>query len=737
MAVNAALANEVWLRYQYIRDNGHLDYVHKAKKCEDFFAGLQWDTSDLALLKAQKRPALTINKILSTISNVLGEQIYNRTQIAFRPRKGPAGQELADTLTKVFRQISDNNQLEWKRSDVFADGVVTSRGFFDLRLAFTDSLMGEIQIEQLNPKNVLVDPDGEEYDPDKWSDVFVTKWMSPDQIELLYNKEAADDLRNITESFWPYGYDSIDRDRDRFGTPRAVTYGQAGVLLPSVRNVRVIERQWKKIDKVEHFANLRMGDLRPVPASWDDNKIAQYLADSQGDVVVITKAVPRIRWTVIADKHVLHDDWSPYKHFTVVPYFPYFRRGRTVGLVENLLGPQELLNKVSSQELHVVNTTANSGWKVKTGSLKNMSLAELEQRGSQTGLVMELDDIDAAEKITPNATPTGLDRITYKAEEHIKNISGVTDYRMGNAREDVSAKAVKSNQAASSVTTAKVLDNLMRTDYILARNILDLVQEYYTEERVLHIVTDRMTNRSEEVTINQVDPESGQIYNDLTVGEYDVVVTTQPERDQLEDSQFDQALALREQQIMIPDKYIIQSSRLKDKADIIKDMQAQAESEEALAQKALEQRGQEAEVAKVEGEAAAKHADAQKKMSEANQPNDQNAEFVAKMQELQQEYELEVAKMQHQMQLERQKLEMELELERMKVQAKLQMEQELMAGKKRLQDAQVTATEAQAAATIKTADAKAEAMKQAPEAAAKGGAADGEKPANDGAKPDA
>ena len=84
----------------------------------------------------------------------------------------------------------------------------------------------------------------------------------------------------------------------------------------------------------------------------------------------------------------------------------------------------ELLNKVSSQELHVVNTTANFGWKVKRNALQNMSVGELEQRGAQTGLVLGLDELVNAEKIQPNQTPSGLDRISYKAEEHIKSISG-------------------------------------------------------------------------------------------------------------------------------------------------------------------------------------------------------------------------------------------------------------------------------------------------------------------------
>jgi hypothetical protein len=298
----------------------------------------------------------------------------------------------------------------------------------------------------------------------------------------------------------------------------------------------------------------------------------------------------------------------------------------------------------------------------------------------------------------------------------------------------VSAKAVAKNQAASSATTAKIMDNLQRTDYILARNILDIVQEFYSEERIINVVTDRLLNQTEQLTVNQM-TESG-VLNDLTIGEYDVIVTTQPERDQMEDSQFDQAIALRENGIQIPDKFIIQSSRLKDKADIVKEMKQQADSPEAQADAELQRRGRAAEVSKLEAETQQKTADAQKKLNEAGQANDNNAEFVAKMKELEQEFALKKAQLDQEMALERQRFEQEMELERMKVQAKLAMEQELQEGKKRLQDAQVTATEAQAAATIKTADAKAEAMKKAPEAAAKGGA-EGGKPATTGAKSDA
>jgi len=621
MPVNSKLAYDTWERYAQLRDNGHTKFIEKADKCERFVAGDQWDPKDRAILEQSRRPVLTINKILSTMSNVLGEQINNRAEISFRPRS-KASTTTADVLSKVFKQISDNNQLDWKRSDMFADGVISSRGFLDVRLGMNDHAQGEVVIENLNRKNVLIDQDADAYDPDSWSEVFTSKWVTADDIAILHNKADAELLRSQDDASSPYGYDVIHMERDRFGDARSAFYDN-GVDVSSVsRNIRVVERQFRKLDRQDHFVNPRTGDMRPVPESFNREQIAHMQANY--GFLIVPKLVRRIRWVAVANNVVLHDKWSPYKHFTVVPYFPYLRYGRTIGLVENLLGPQELLNKVSSQELHIVNTTANSGYKVRTGSLANMTVAELEQKGAQTGLVIETNGDPEKDivKIQPNTVPSGLDRISYKAEESIKTISGVSDSMQGMDRADVAAKAIQAKREAGSTNLVKPLDNLTRTDFILARNILDLVQEHYTEERIMTIVKDEATGETETFTVNQANPEAppeeGQedpmapyqaIINDLTLGEYDVVVSSVPHRETMEDSQMEQAVAMRELGVMLPDSVLIDASRLQNKKAIIKQLADAQNSPEAQADKALTQRMREAEVAKLESEAGVRVAD--------------------------------------------------------------------------------------------------------------------------------
>ncbi|MDR2880847.1 MAG: hypothetical protein LBV29_02955 [Azoarcus sp.] len=677
MPVNEHLAQEQFFRYRFMADRGHYKFLQKADRCDKFFAGDQWEMSDLNRLNLQRRPAITINKILSTLSTVMGEQITNRSEVIFRPSNG-ASAETAEALTKVWMQIVQNNQLPWVRSEVFDDGIIRSRGFYDVRMDFSDSMTGEVRITTLNSKNVIIDPDAEEYDPDAWNDVIVTKWLTPQDIAVLYNEADAELLKDRAASLFPYAYDSIEVVRDRFDGP-GFNNSYFGIIDPNAvrRNVRVLDRQYHLLDKQLHFVDVETGDMRPVPEGWGRDKIAAVLEKAGGTISTTKKLVKRVRWTVTADNVVLHDDWSPYKHFTVVPFFPYFRHGTTVGIVENLLGPQEVLNKVTSQELHVVNTTANSGWKIKAGALRNMSVEDLEDVGATTGLVLELDDVNSAEKIAPNQTPQGLDRISYKAEDHIKTISSVSDSMQGFDRADVAAKAIAYKQQRGSVNLAKMQDNLERTDYLLARNVLDLVQAFYTEPRIIHITHDDLLKEPEQIEVNQQNPETGEILNDLTLGEYNITITSTPYRATLEDSQFEQARALREIGVAIPDNVLIENSRLARRAEIVKQMQSQQESPEAQQQAELQVRAQQAEIAKTEGEAEAQRADSQLKMVRAQKEAAELQADPGAAAQAQQQTERAKAEMEHQREVE--KMNREHALRTRELEANIAMKREEMA----------------------------------------------------------
>lgn len=710
MPANYQVASEQWERYVYCRDNGHLDFLAKARLCEDYFAGypdLQWDPQVAAELRRQRRPNLTINKVLSTMSSIMGEQIDLRTEIAMKAAAG-ATSESADTLTKLFKYIGTKNQLPWARSEWFADGGITSRGFLDLRMNFEHSATGDATIDCLNPRNVIPDPDASEYDPDKWNDVIITQWMTADDIQHLYNEKDADLLRAKAQSVWEYGYDSIDQLRDRFGGTAAGGLSsftsEHGGDDHVTRMIRVINRQYRKLGKKKFMIDLRTGDRKEIPDSFDRERIAATLAGANsqqpGRFVVEEYPCKRIRWTVSAEDIVLHDKWSPYRHFTVIPYFPIFRKGRTIGFVENLISPQELLNKVTSQELHVINTTANSGWKVKRGALLNMTADELEQHGARTGVVLELDDVKNAEKIQPNQVPQGLDLLSRKAENYIKSVSNRGDAQLGMTRADVSADQIEANTSAAQVGLKPALDNLARSDWMLARNLLDLVQDYYTDPRIMMVTNGGIAGDQTEIKINWPDPASGEILNDVTLGEYEIVVTSQQARQTLEDTTFQQAVSLRKELgVAIPDEFIIENSNLLGKTEIIKQMRENAQSDEAKMKKDMELMAAKLQLAEIKADTSKTEADATLKRSKAA------AELAAMQKEIdgapgeqekaQQEMALEKEKHDQEMQFKRESHALDMEIEREKAAAKIEEQKMLAREKARMVKAQAIVAERQ------------------------------------------
>ena len=612
------LAHDQWDRYTRARDHGHIDYIDMAKKCDAFYQGEQWDHMDIANLDAEGRPALTINTVLPTVNTVLGEQSNRRADIKFKPRRG-GSEEVAHTLTKLYMQIADNNKLDWIEQQVFADGLIMDgRGYFDVRMDFSDHVEGEVRIKSLDPLDVVIDPDAKDYDPKTWNEFFYTRWMTLDDIEEMYGQEQADRLRFIAENGNSFGRDSVEYSETRYGDlDESDDY--LGTAVPgedeyrTVKSLRVIERQHRKITRVDCFVDPNTGDQRDVPEAWSDRKTKKFAKDY--GLNVISKTKKKVRWTVTCDKVVLHDDFSPYNDFTIVPFFAYFRRGRPFGMVRNLLSPQEQLNKIASQELHIVNTTANSGWVVESGSLTNMQAEDLEEHGAETGLVLEYNrGSSPPSKIQPNQIPTGLDRISQKAAANIKAISGINDSMLGTDGAEVSGIAIQAKQSRGVIMIQVPLDNLRKTRQYLAEKILNLVQTFYTEERIIRITNDEDPMESrDEMVINQMTP-SGEIVNDLTIGEYDVVIGTMPARDSFDEVQFAEALALRQAGVAVPDDAIVQYSHLAKKAELaarlrqdpseqqmqIMQMQQQLAMQEAQLQVAK----LEAEVRKIQSDAA-------------------------------------------------------------------------------------------------------------------------------------
>ncbi len=634
IADNHMIAKDQWSRYVRARDGGHIDYLKTAKKCDDYYVGEQWDEKDIQKLKSQGRPYLTINMVLDTVNTVLGEQTQKRVEFKYKPAQG-GSEEVATVLTKIAQAIKDSNKYDYIESKVFADACIAhGRGFFDIRMRFDTNMRGDIVIRSDDPRNILLDPDAKEYEPETWTELYETRWMSVDEIETTYGRKKADEVRAVGINANRFDSDSIIWEGDSFGDARSK---EQTIWMPhsageekSIRLVRVIERQHVKYVPVTKFVDAFTGDMKTVPPGWSQRRVAEFAEKLQ--LFVVQQVDKKIRWTVTADNVVLHDDWSPYATFTKIPFFCYFRRGRPLGVVTNLLSPQDQLNKLSSQELHIVNTTANSGWIIEEGTLSGgMTADDLRNQGAETGLVLTVakNRKEGLEKIKPNQVPTGIERLANRAAASFKVISGIDESLMGGASPELSGVALDQQEFRGLVKLQIPFDNLDLTRRLVSDKIIELLQQFYTEERVFKITSESLDfgdPEEEEVIINTVDAV-GEVVNDITTGRYDTTLAMFPARDSFNDSQFAEAVNLRTIGVAIPDDRIVEYSHLARKdqlAEEIRKNEGRGELTEAqAAQIEFEQRVQSElmmlEVRKGEAEVLKLEAEAEKIAAEAEQ----------------------------------------------------------------------------------------------------------------------
>lgn len=587
LAGKPCIARDNWARYLYGRDRGHLEYMAQAKKCEGMYlgGGEQWEEDAKATLDAEGRPWYEFNEVMPSINSAVGYQIQNRMDIAFKPRGGLSDMDKATVLNKVVMQIMAQNQFHWKETQVYGDGLIEQRGYFDIRISFEKNMKGDLEIETLDPRDCIPDPDAKSYDPSTWGDCIVTRWLLLDEIEARYGRKARDIAEASNDAGEDFGVTDGETQRNTFGSNdtagRYDAYGSEG---DGLARYRVIDRQKYVYEMTKCLVWPETGDIKTLD-SFTPEQVAEAMANG---AVQAKRMRKRVRWMVSTYFSTLHDEYSPYDDITTVPYFAYFRRGKTRGMVDNAIGPQEVLNKTVSQYVHIINSSANGGWVVEEGSLTNMDTDDLKEMGSKTGLVVEFKQgATAPQKITANNVPSGVDKLIDRATQALKDVT-VPDSMRGLQGNAVSGVAKQADQFASQQQLAVPLDNLAYTRRLVANRVVTLVQKYYDSHRIFRITEmNPVTGKEEEqvIEINKPDGEGGYL-NDITMGTYDVVVTEQPMNVTFENGQFEQALAMRKEGIKIPDATVVRYSNLSDKHDIMEQMQGSETVDPTLEAKA-------------------------------------------------------------------------------------------------------------------------------------------------------
>jgi len=610
--------------YRYCYDNGHDEWVAKASRCFDFWQSKQWEAGDRARLENANRPAFTFNKLAKLIRVMKGIQKALSNDVRFMPVQD-ADIAAAQVRDALWLHEQNMNHLSFVESEVWERGLIMSRGYYNVRVKFDDNFQGNVSIKPRRSQDVVLDPCIDSYDPDDWGQVYEIPWWSKQDIEREFGKHAANELTNAPMPDW-YDYD------DRFMAQRLghlPYYNYSGMADEKlVRGFRMLMRQYRTMKRKDVFVDMQTGEISDIPTTWDRERISNVLSTVPG-LGTDRRDVEIVRCVTSCENTVLKDEESIYTGFTVVPFFPEFVDGVSKGALEDLIDGQVMFNKVTSQEMSILNSSANGGYKLKRGSLLNMTVEELEEIGSRPGSVFELKEISDMEKIEPNALPAGHDRMSFKSDQIMNDLSGVSNQARGFAREDVANEAIMSNQAASEINFASWLSNLHRSKQLVARQVERCWKAYYTETRILQINQgSSFRPQMQSVTINQPTPE-GTVANDISDGKFSTVLVPSPTRSALNSSDLKDLIMLRKELgIQIPDDIMVEASNVQDKLKIITRLtgdgnaDAQAKKQQEAEQHQNDQELAKAKVAKEQSAAQLNEARAKKAEGEAGKDPD-------------------------------------------------------------------------------------------------------------------
>jgi hypothetical protein len=545
----------------------HAKWAERAKVGFDFFEGRQYTQSQMAALKRQGRPYFKFNIIAPLVRLVQGYQGNNKTDITFKPgNDARATRAIADVLGKVEKCEASSSLLEFVDCEVFLDGLVGGRGFYDSRLEFDQNILGELVTKASDPFQTYPDPDGDTYDLYKSGSYIQTaKMVSVDEVEAGFGKQIAQMIRPFTMGQTPLApisslvvQDEITPIRTFGEREDLITdwwdqfYALSGDFVDTYRKtIRLIETQYKVREQRNVLFDLETGDWKALPDDWDDEKIAKavlYCEQLGNPVVPQRTMVERVHWTTMAGDLILYDSASMYDGFTITPYFPYFRRGMTRGMVDDLIDPQIDKNKQRNARIEIQTKTANGGWMYHEQSLDPDQERKLRRFGSMPGVQIKWKG-DADKKPTlveSSSRALSQERLEQADDRDIRAISGINETALGELDRVQSGRAIEARQRQAVLSVQTYMDNFKRSKMLLGKNHLSIFQQHYTEQRFFRLIGDN--GKDEELTINELlDLEAiKRIKNDITVGKYQVVVDPSPLSATFQAAQFEEMMTLLE-----------------------------------------------------------------------------------------------------------------------------------------------------------------------------------------------
>ena len=482
------------------------DYRKRRKRSRDYMRGRQWSEeiedptqrgkriTEEEHIKRQGRVPWQMNHVSPVIRNLKGQMLQNRSErMAYAENR--KDDDASEQMTVALRGARRLNRARVLEADNFEEHLVSGLHAWKVTADWHDRTQREeVFIDQVKPTRFAFNQDILDRRGtglrriteihDVTLDELVSKMASTEEEaeELVKHYQvyrgakggpglqghALDDRADFDHQPDPEKARVYECWRTEYRWVSAVhDYATGEMGLSDVSEQEVAE---------ENAARAAMGiPLVEMERRYDEVWVA-YFITPQG------KILDRIETTYWHEEH-------PY-----IIGFASFLDGEYWSLVEDIIDPQRLINRITASIDHQIGASAKGVLFVDEDVVEQseMDLDEIaEEWTSFRGVVslrlkpgLRMDD--QLRQITSNAIPSGLFQWLQEQKAWIQELSGVTAAQQGHKPPSGTAASLYAQQQQqSALTTMVYLDSFFQALYELDLKVIKTIQQFYREDRMI------------------------------------------------------------------------------------------------------------------------------------------------------------------------------------------------------------------------------------------------------------
>jgi Phage P22-like portal protein len=458
------------------------------------------------------RPILVINKIPQFVKQVCNEQRQNSPQVKITPSGITSNPIIAKLLAAIVKNIESQSRASEAYDTAFYYAVSTGEGYFRIVTEYSsdDTFDQDIRIKKINNTfSVYIDPNHQRIDGSDSKRALIGEWIDKKDYKERFGKDysgteleagTGDEIASWT-----------DEERVRIAEYWEVTEEEKEIsLLTDGRTVYFDElKEEDKIQIQEQGITVKKKRNVMVP------KVTQYIVDGNDEPIETTewagKYIPIVK--VTGD-----ETWIEGKRFTS-------------GIIRQARDSQKMYNYWRTHSTELVALAPKAPFLVTPKQIENHQKMWDAANTDPMPYLLYNESASAMPQRVPFAnSPVGAVSEALGANDDMKEVTGVNDASKGRKSNETSGKAILARKSQGDIANFNYIDNMGASVAFAGRILVDLIPKIYDAERIVRIETPE--GKTEMVPVNKTidDPTTGiiTILNDITVGEYDVEVTTGP-----------------------------------------------------------------------------------------------------------------------------------------------------------------------------------------------------------------